>query len=491
MTITEALNEYRFRNVGQFRGIAQSLGYKVFYNKEASTLEFKREQEITYMSNDKIREHISEPDLANEAISQKRICKFFDRDKVTLPEYAEVLAKEDLSIINWGDLKDDNKERFTVIDHQNKICYTGKELYKYANENNYLLDGKGTVLEEGILSGMTNIKGKAAKARLSENGITIFERKEILTIPDKILGKKLSSRQKQDLLDGNIIVLPTQKGDLMLQVDRDLNSVIVRSQRELAIPKEIGGYKLTPADKYLLANGHSLDNKVLNTEEGYIIANISMNEDKKGYTFNHIQMISKTKAEELMATKKPERDMDAELKDAVSRNDFEKVARLKEEGYTPSEETIRGLSQDNNLNQTQAIAIEKLFGIKPEIQNTEEVIQMGKDAGPEIREVAPEQELKEGISSEKDKAFIIAVNNEDFIKIAQLKEEGYKPSASIMEGLAETISENNMIAVQKIYGIQAASRKSLGDVKLANSHPDEKNIKQPLTNVINRAFNDM
>lgn len=488
-TITEALKEYRFRNVGQFRGIAQSLGYKVFYDKEKGILEFKRGQETIYLNNDKIREHISEPDLANEIISQKRVCKFFDREKVTLPEYAETLAKEGISIINWGDLKEDNKERFTVIDHENKICYTGKELYKYANDNNYLLDGRGTILKEGVLSEMTEIGGKPAKVRLSKDSITIFERKEVLTIPDKIAGKKLSSQQKQDLLNGDIIVISSRRGDIMLQVDRDLNSVIVRSQKELSIPQEIGGYQLTTADKYLLANGHSLDNKILKTEEGYIIANISMNEDKKGYAFSHIQMISKTKAEELLATQKPERDMDAELKNAVSRNDFEKVARLKEEGYIPSEEVIKGLNQNNSLNQAQIIAIEKLFGVKPEIRQ-EEVVQVEKENQSKEKELHAE-ETKDEISSEKNMEFIAAVQNEDFVKVHQLKEEGYTPSYEVMQALSETTSENNMIAIQKIYGIQGASRKSLGDVKLVNNRPEEKNIKQPLTNFINRAFNDM
>lgn len=33
MTIKEVMNTYQFDNVGQFRGIAQCLGYKEEYNK--------------------------------------------------------------------------------------------------------------------------------------------------------------------------------------------------------------------------------------------------------------------------------------------------------------------------------------------------------------------------------------------------------------------------------------------------------------------------
>ena len=98
-----------------------------------------------------------------------------------------------------------------MIDHKNKICYTGKELYEYALQNGYSLDGKGTKLEKGVLSGLMDINGKPAKVRLHEHGISIIYRKEALTIPDRIYGKKLSKQQKQDLLDGNVIVLSTKK----------------------------------------------------------------------------------------------------------------------------------------------------------------------------------------------------------------------------------------------------------------------------------------
>ena len=90
----------------------------------------------------------------------------------------------------------------------------------------------------------------------------------------------------------------------MLQVDKDLNSVIVRSEKELSIPAQIGGYKLTAADKYLLANGYSLENKLMRSPKGeYIIADVTMTPDKKGYQFSNIQTISETKAKETFAKK--------------------------------------------------------------------------------------------------------------------------------------------------------------------------------------------
>lgn len=93
---------------------------------------------------------------------------------------------------------------------------------------------------------------------------------------DKILGKKLSKKDKEQLLAGEVVPVRIRDKDIFLQVDRDLNSVIVRSNQELKIPQVIGktdeyeGYKLTKSDKYLLANGHSLENKLLHSKDGYL-----------------------------------------------------------------------------------------------------------------------------------------------------------------------------------------------------------------------------
>lgn len=597
MKLQEVLSEYQYNNVGQFRAIAESLGYKEEYNK--GLLRFTRNDDEFRISIDKIRSQTKhEPDLSTENASMDRICKFFDRDQALSPEYKEILSKEGIDIVNWGDLKNDAKDRFTVIDHKNKICYTGKELYEYALQNNYQLDGKGTQLEKGVLSGLTNIDGKPAKVRLTENGVSIFYRKEALIIPDSIFGKKLSKEQKQDLIDGNVIVLSTKKGDVFLQVDRDLNSVVIRSEKELSIPSKIGGYELTPADKYLLANNYTLDNKLLHTPEGYIITNISMNPDKKGYAFSNIQKVSETKAKDLLQAreaskdkeylndklkdmqrsgridvnelkdkryeklinnhfsaehkeylsnlkdenpdkvynydlegrirlksgeilekdgilpkgttekelkeegfkielfqektpgKDPDRDLDNELKEAIAKNDYEKMASLKEEGYKPSEEVIRGLGQDAKIDQTQAIVIEKLFGTKPEVQKAEEVAQTKEEVKDQKTEfnVDPEKKVS---SPELDREFKEAVQKEDFIKLSQLKEQGFQPSKELMQSIADTASNNTMIAVQKIFNLKGNTN-TLGDVKLAhNQQSADKDLKRPLANTLNKMFADL
>ncbi|MBV4188154.1 MULTISPECIES: DUF3945 domain-containing protein [Bacteroidaceae] len=511
MKLQEVLSEYQFRNVGQFRAIAESLGYAQEYNK--GILHFTRSDDELRIDLEKIRSYTKhEPEMIRLNSSMDHVCTFFDREQSSSSEYRDILKKEGIDIVNWGDLKDDEKDRFTIIDHKNKICYTGKELYEYALQNGYILDGKGTQLEKGVMSGLTDIEGRTAKIRLTENGISVFYRKEALVIPDSIYGKKLTKKQKDDLVNGNVIVLSSKKGDIMLQVDKDLNSVIVRSEKELSIPAQIGGYKLTAADKYLLANGYSLENKLMRSPKGeYIIADVTMTPDKKGYQFSNIQTISETKAKELLQRKlevekehviSPEkeqveeqermkkptaRDLASELKEAVEKNDYEKMAKLKEEGYKPSEEVIKGLGQEVHIDSKQAIVIEKLFGTKPEVevQKEEEIVQKKEE---NIENVNKAEKMS---SPELDKEFKNAVEKGDFVKLSQLKEQGYHPSKEVMQSLSNTTPSNTIIAVQKIFGLKAVSN-TMGDVKLAHGQQStDRDLKRPIANTINRMFSDL
>ena len=511
MKLQEVLSEYQFRNVGQFRAIAESLGYAQEYNK--GILHFTRSDDELRIDLEKIRSYTKhEPEMIRLNSSMDHVCTFFDREQSSSSEYRDILKKEGSDIVNWGDLKDDEKDRFTIIDHKNKICYTGKELYEYALQNGYILDGKGTQLEKGVMSGLTDIEGRTAKIRLTENGISVFYRKEALVIPDSIYGKKLTKKQKDDLVNGNVIVLSSKKGDIMLQVDKDLNSVIVRSEKELSIPAQIGGYKLTAADKYLLANGYSLENKLMRSPKGeYIIADVTMTPDKKGYQFSNIQTISETKAKELLQRKlevekehviSPEkeqveeqermkkptaRDLASELKEAVEKNDYEKMAKLKEEGYKPSEEVIKGLGQEVHIDSKQAIVIEKLFGTKPEVevQKEEEIVQKKEE---NIENVNKAEKMS---SPELDKEFKNAVEKGDFVKLSQLKEQGYHPSKEVMQSLSNTTPSNTIIAVQKIFGLKAVSN-TMGDVKLAHGQQStDRDLKRPIANTINRMFSDL
>lgn len=487
MTLKEALDSYQFDNVGQFNGIARSLGYQTEYKD--SYFRFRKDGEETVLHIDQIRALAgSKTDGSIREQSKERVAGIFNKDRANDPAYAAELEQKDISIIRWENLKGQDKDGFTVIDHRHKVCYSGQSLYEYAHKNGNILDGKGTRLEKGILSDMMEINGKQGKLRFSENGISVFYRKETLTIPDKILGKKLSKKDKELLLAGEIVPLTVKKKDLMLQVDKDLNSVIVRSNQEIRIPETIGqtpeyhGHKLTKADKYLLANGHTLENILMHSKEGYFIADIRLTDDKKGIQFSNIQSLTPSKAQELIKEmtpklgsstqrdnpneERPTRDMEAELKEAIGKKDFEKLQSLKEEGYRPSEEYIRGIAKEKGLDERQTASVYQVFGIATEMKNEQESI--------------------------AQKLYEAALKN-DFVTIQEIQSSGYRLRNDDLTHMRESgVQSNTLIAIQKIFGLKA-QEKNMGDVRLANSAKPEnaKDMVRPIASTINRAFNDL
>ena len=373
------LSEYSYENIGQFRAIAGSLGYNIEYNK--GELLFQKNDDSLKITMDGLRTHIKEDISEIQEKSRGEVSVFFDRDKANDNDYVKELNDKGITIVRWENLKvKDGKvaDGFTVIDHNNKVAYTGKSLYEYAQQNNFILDGKGTQLEKGVMSDLLEHNGKPAKLRLNENGIAVFYKKEVLEIPDTLLNKPLNKKQKDLLLKGEAVVFQNNGRDLLIQVDKDLNQVIIKTNKEINIPDVIGkgddfsGYRLTMGDKYLLANGHSIDNKLLSSEKGYFIADVSLTADKKGIAYSNIQSISNEKAEQLIAERNAGRDFEAELKQAVNNYDFNKLNDLKIDGYKPTLQVIEGLKEETNLTDKQENAIRKIFGFEPESKEIKE-----------------------------------------------------------------------------------------------------------------------
>ena len=264
-----------------------------------------------------------------------------------------------------------------------------------------------------------------------------------------------------------------------------------RTNQEIKIPdiigqtSEYGGYKLTKADKYLLANGHALENKLLHSPEGYFIADIQLTDDRKGVMIQNIQSITPGKAQELIKAMTPKleahaanieaakeqkheegRNMEAEFKEAVGKHDFEKIGKLKEEGYKPSEEFIKGIGKEHGLDERQTHEVIQLFGTKPEEQGEHE------------RQAA---------------RLLDAAQTDNFHVIQEIQKEGYRLTQEDLTRMRETgVQANTLIAVQKIFGMEG-STKTLGDVKLASTpKPDNsKEMARPIASTINRAFNDL
>ena len=490
MTLREAFETYNFENAGQFSGIAQSLGYETEYRD--GHFRFRKGDEDLVMSVSEIRARASMiDDEPGREASKERVAAFFDKDRANDPAYLKELEKEGVSIIRWENLKGEERDGFTIIDHKNKVSYTGQALYEYAQQQGNILDGKGTRLEKGVMSDLMDLNGRPGKLRFNADGISVFYRKESLVIPDKILGKKLSKKDKEQLLAGEVVPIRIRDKDIFLQVDRDLNSVIVRSNQELKIPQVIGktaeyeGYKLTKSDKYLLANGHSLENKLLHSKDGYFIADIQLTEDRKGVMIQNIQSVSNEKAHEMIqamrqrldvqpvgleqkAGQEPAqgRDRDSEFKEAVGRRDFEKIEMLREEGYKPSEEYVKGVARTLGLDERETEEVRTLFGVKT-------------------------HELSD--NEKQSRRLVEAALEERYYTIQEIQRSGYQITDKDLALMRESgVQPKTLIAVQKIFGLEKQG-KTLGDVKLAST-PKPSHLKEntrAIGNTVSRAFNDL
>lgn len=493
MEIKHHLEEYQYSNAGQYRAIMQSLGYQVEYNK--GYLLFSKGDEQLRTSIQEIKSHIS-TDKANTSESMERVCKIFDKEKSQQPEFITQMLKEGISITNWGDLQSDNKDRFTIIDHRNKVCYTGKELYDYALENRYLLDGKGGKAPENSLSNLTTHNGKAAKIRYTENGVSILYRKEKLEIPEKILGKRLSEKDRLELAEGGRIQIRGKRGNIYVEIDKELNSVIIRSEKELHIPQEIGGYKLTDADKYLLANGYSLDNKLLHSKEGYFLADISFTTDRYGITFGNVQMVPDQKAQEMQ--KKQEQNYiirvstPMQVSTAISMLESNGInAQLvKEElstALSQSAGTLYFMISGNTVTDWEPVIHEKEYNIP--IKDIEELPAgvISEKAGVAVSIEAAD--LKE--QSVVDSLILSALKSGNYSQLDQLSQKGCKPSSDLMQQLNSSFPDNSVIAVKKIFKLESNRPSMPGEIKASPSVSRKSEMVRPISQTVNRVFSDL
>lgn len=498
LKLSSALKEYKFENVGQFRAIAVELGYNEEYNKGYLTFTRSSDNDVMNLSINEIRNFTQKDNDELKNQSKEEICSYFNKEKTLDASYRQSLLQEkDISIVQWEGIKTDKegeaKDGYTVIDHKNKVCYTGNSLYNYAFDKGYTLDGKGGKLEKGIMSEMTEINGQQAKMRLNENGIAIFYRKEALIIPDSILGHKLSQKEKDDLLHGDIVNISINKNDIYLQVDRDLNMVVVRTNKELQIPKVLGntndypGYELTPADKFLLANGKSLENKLIGSENGFFIANVSLTSGKKGIAFSNIQMITNSKAQEIIKSmeqqKKPGRIKVTPFVQDTYDLLPEEIKKLEkgEVMYAFGEDPVSGREYEAFLSMNPITGnIEEKFN--PQVQQwmrnewferhfPKQNIQPQRKVVPNLTTAIVEDQTK-SVSQQKteydqakirdfEKELKEAAGKSDFDKMANLKQEGYKPTEKVIEGLSKdnNLTEDQVKHIQQMFDIKPKDNK--------------------------------
>jgi len=135
-----------------------------------------------------------------------------------------------------------------------------------------------------------------------EPHLKLVEKKTTLEIPEQIAGQRLTDEQKNQLLEGKVTLLQLKTGPLFLQVDRDINRVVVRSEKEMGVPSQIGGYVLSDSDKEKFANKEQLPPRVFqNPQTGnYFMATIQLTEDGKGMEFSNYKSLDRSVADAMI-----------------------------------------------------------------------------------------------------------------------------------------------------------------------------------------------
>lgn len=278
------------------------------------------------------------------------------------------------------------KKSFTDIEINNVEAALKIQLSEY--NRNLIMNGNSSDLIE--------IDGRESKLSLQRNKkgevlAVLNTKKEALEIPHEIQGTKLSRNDKKMLYDGHSVLINTKKGDFYLQIDKELNTVTIKGSEQMGIPDVIGddkkhkfdGYKLTNADKELLANGHLMPPRVLCSKDGYILAEFGLTEDRKGVKFAHTISIPKNEVNNYIAKynsnevvpnkvyeiennkpvveKEIYRNLDEEFLVALSARDFEKLDLFERDGFKPSEKTMQMVQQLPNLSNNEKGIIKGLY----------------------------------------------------------------------------------------------------------------------------------
>jgi hypothetical protein len=186
--------------------------------------------------------------------------------------------------------------------------------------------------------------------------------------------------------------------ELYLKVDPELNRIVVSCGRELSVPAEIGGYKLSAAEKNDLANGRQLKNKVLKGEYGFFLAKVSITDDKKGLVFSEVKELSPMEANRLLAElnrdervfekgsvvdnaaiitrdsqsleqretlvkkqQESQHNLDREFTLAYEKKNYKELVNLHAAGYVPGEKQIESLNASVVLSHEEKVSVASIF----------------------------------------------------------------------------------------------------------------------------------
>lgn len=400
-------------------------------------------------------------------------------------------------LININNIPDDiYGVKFSELDKE-KLSY-GE--YSSLKEHFHLPNGS---VKDGKVKLIVNSKGEIEYHFLFQ--------KEILEIPERIGGKKLTPEQLDDLKTGKTVLLNVNNTDIFIKVDKDLNCVSISTGKEIGVPDEMGGYKLTEADKIKLANNEAIGSRIYKGKDGYFISNIKISKDKKEIIFMDIKSIDNIK------------DIEKYIETLNNKKSTQKVVKEKE--IIQKDEIIQKKSNDKTIENTIDVAT---FKVNPDVEDAiikkdfEKLNKLKKEGQISTSDINFVKENK-GLSKEEKSAaltilgekvdiekqkkeFYKAVDEKNNEKIKELSNNGFKPEKEEVDYLVNHKNLNSEEKKDMLSHLNISpDKKNENEIKIGKVEEQFKTEKknEPTKNAINNnslrkaerfihsAFNDM
>jgi hypothetical protein len=380
--------------------------------------------------------------------------------------------------------------------------------------------GEYTSVKEHFTLPNGSVKDGKVKLSVNNKGEVEYHflfQKEILEIPERIGGKKISKEQLEDLKAGKTVLLSLDEKDIYLKVDKELNCVSISTGKEIGIPDEIGGYKLTSDDKVKLANNEPIGSRIYQGKDGYFIANIKLSKDNKEMIFMDIKSVERpqdikkyietlnkkeivkpkvntikenTQEDKIVQNIKNEKTIENAIDVAVTVNssmavnndvieaiknkDFKTLNMLRKDGKINDAE-VKYVREDKDLSTEDKSAVLTIIGEKENIE------QQKKEFYKAVDEKNPDK-----IKELTNKGFILEQTELDYIT----NHKGLKPEEKreMLSSLNVSTEEKNKseIKIGKIEEQLKAEK-----LKEAKEKDNHKEIGGKIEKAVGHAFNDM